>query len=268
MKKIAEIEIEKTIYRIDLNKFHDLSIPIDIDTPSPTFYDKEPLKIHHYKDEKNQIWKLEDGAACNIPVINLNIHCGATHSECRSHITKESLYISKIIKDSFIPSILISVEPNNNIESESYHCSIKENDLIITKMMLQKQLNSIKKNTVKALIVRTLPNIENKVISKNYNKDHNAFFSNEAIDYIKSFGINHLIVDLPSIDKFDDGGLLGNHQIFWDLKKSGNDNTITELAYIKNTIKDGFYLASINVLNLNLDTSPSRPIIYPILKQA
>ena len=65
--------------------------------------------------------------------------------------------------------------------------------------MLQKQLTLIKKNTVKALIVRTLPNIENNVISKNYNIDHNAFFSNEAIDYIKLLGINHLIVDLPSI---------------------------------------------------------------------
>ena len=82
----------------------------------------------------------------------------------------------------------------------------------------------------------------------------------------KSLEIDHLIVDLPSIDKFDDRGSLGNHKIFWNLEEKPNYNTITELALIKNEIKDGLYLFSLNMLNLNLDASPSRPIIYPILK--
>ena len=267
MKKIAKIEIGKSVYKIDLNQSYDLSIPIDPNKKSPSFYDKEPLKIKYYNDSK-KVWEMKKGSTCNIPVINLNIHCGSTHTECRSHITKESLNISEIIKDSFIPTILISVKPTESIGDETYHHNLTNKDLIITKSILKNKLEPYKINNINGLIIRTLPNLENEVIIKNYNLQHNAFFSNEAIHYLKSLKIEHLIVDLPSIDKFDDGGLLGNHQIFWDIKKEPNENTITELAFIKNDIKDGSYLLSLNILNINLDASPSRPMIYPILKKS
>tara|TARA_Y100001970_G_C14021868_1_gene743962 strand:+ start:124 stop:924 length:801 start_codon:yes stop_codon:yes gene_type:complete len=266
MKKIAKIEIGKKKYTIDLNKFYDLSIPIDINKKSPSFYDEKPIIIKYYKDQDNKIWSTKDGAPCNIPIIDLNIHCGTTHSECRSHITKESLTISEVIKDFFIPSILLSVEPQDTINNETYHCNFNNKDSIITERLLKKHLELYKGKSIKAIIIRTLPNIENEVLSKDYNKEHNPFFSNEAILYIKSLGIEHLIVDIPSIDRFDDGGNLGNHQIFWGLTDIPNNNTITELAFISNEIKDGFYILSLNVSNINLDASPCRPIIYPILK--
>ena len=111
-----------------------------------------------------------------------------------------------------------------------------------------------------------MPNSKTQ-LTKNYNTNNNAFLSNEAIYYLKSIGVKNLIVDLPSIDRYDDGGLLGNHKIFWDInKKECNNNTITELAYINDKIKDGEYLLSLNIMNLKLDASPSRPIIYKILK--
>ena len=265
MKKIAKIAIKKNEYQIDLNAFYDLSIPIDMNKKSPSFYDNQPLAINYYKDQYNKIWKTEYGAACNIPIIDLNIHCGSTHTECRSHITKEDLHISKIIKDSFIPSSLISIKPDNSVGVDSYHHDIDDKDLIITKKSLENKLQLSKKNKIEAIIIRTLPNIENEIISKNYNKDSNPYFSNEAISYIKSLGIKHLVVDLPSIDKLNDGGHLGNHQIFWNLKDTPNNNTITELAFIKNEIKDANYLLSLNILNMNLDASPCRPLIYPLL---
>jgi hypothetical protein len=59
---------------------------------------------------------------------------------------------------------------------------------------------------------------------------------------------------------------LGNHKIFWNIDKEGNNNTITELAIIKNEIEDGLYLLSLNILHVKLDASPSRPLIYPLLK--
>ena len=268
MKKIAKIVIKKSEYQIDLNNFYDLSIPIDIDKKSPSFYDSNPLTINYYKDQTEKVWNTKDGAACNIPVIDLNIHCGSTHSECRSHITKEKLYISKIIKDSFIPSILISVEPSNDMAEETYHYDVEDEDLIITKKILREKIGSLKETNINTVIIRTLPNIEAEMICRDYNKRKNPFFSNEAISYIKKLGVQNLVVDLPSIDKFDDGGLLGNHRIFWNLKEEPNNNTITELALIKNEVKDGYYLLSLNILNMNLDASPCRPLIYPILKKS
>ena len=81
MKKIAKIKIKRDWcnghdeYKINLSRFYDLSIPINSDGKSPSFYDKEPLKNHYYKDKDNKARSKEDGAACNIPVMKLNIHC-------------------------------------------------------------------------------------------------------------------------------------------------------------------------------------------------
>ncbi len=268
MRKIAKIKIKDKKYEIDLNKFYDISISIDIDKKSPSFYDEDPIKINYYKDQNNKIWSTKEGASCNVPIIDLNIHCGSTHSECRSHITKEDLYISEIIDSSFMPCILISVEPTKLIGHDNYHCKTDEKDYIITKEILLDKLESSIDNNIEALIIRTLPNIPDEISSKNYNNEENPFFSNEAINYIRLLGIKHLVIDLPSIDKINDGGLLGNHRIFWDLEKEGNRNTITEFALIDNSINDGFYLLSLSILNINLDTSPSRPLIYPILKKS
>ena len=264
MPNISNIKIDNYNYQIDLNSPNDISIPID-GIKSPSFYDDTPIKVSYYKSG-NKVWNIGTGASCNIPIISLNIHCGTTHTECRSHITKEDVSITDCIKHLFTQSYLISVEPMSDIKKDTYHHRIKKNDLIITKDMLYKKINSIDKQFLKSLIIRTLPNSSIR-LAENYNNHNNAYFSNEAIHYLKSIGIKNLIVDLPSIDKFDDGGELGNHRIFWGIEKNNpNNNTITELAYIESNIEDGEYLLSLNMLNLKLDASPSRPIIYKILK--
>ena len=64
---------------------------------------------------------------------------------------------------------------------------------------------------------------------------------------------------MPSVDKADDGGLLGNHKIFF---KQGR--TISELLYVPNELLDGFGFLQIQIPNWNLDSAPSRPIFYPV----
>ena len=65
-----------------------------------------------------------------------------------------------------------------------------------------------------------------------------------------------------------DNGILGNHRIFWSEKCNPNDvvqsnskKTITELAYIPNNVKDGFYFMNIQIPNFKLDAAPSRPLL-------
>ena len=266
MKKIAEIFIKEKKYKIDLNNFHDLSIPLGADSKSPSFYDENPLKIEYLKDKHDKIWDVTHGASCNVPVMKLNIHCGSTHTECRSHITREKTYVSEIIDNSFLKCLLISLKPEKSIGKDSYHYKLDSNDLIITKKALNRELDKFKDTNINSLILRTLPNHIDEIIKQNYDNIPNCFFSNEAIEYLISFGIEHLVVDIPSIDKLNDGGALGNHKIFWNIDKEGNNNTITELAIIKNEIEDGLYLLSLNILHVKLDASPSRPLIYPLLK--
>ena len=36
------------------------------------------------------------------------------------------------------------------------------------------------------------------------------------MEYIVSLGVKHLLVDIPSVDRLFDDGILSAHNIFWD----------------------------------------------------
>jgi len=69
--------------------------------------------------------------------------------------------------------------------------------------------------------------------------------------------VQHLLVDIPSIDKANDVGQLENHKRFF---KQGK--TISELLFIPDDVIDGFGFLQIQIPNWGLDAAPSRPIFY------
>ena len=95
------------------------------------------------------------------------------------------------------------------------------------------------------------------------------FFSIDSMNYIVSLGVRHLLVDIPSVDRLFDDGILSAHNIFWETKrKELNDNTacktITEMVFVPNEIEDGKYLLNLQIAPFAADAAPSRPIIYNI----
>ena len=256
------IKHKKHKYEIDSNNGVDISIPVKFNADeNPKFYDTSNPKKHYYESTGVE-YNINMGAGCSVPLVTMNIHCSGTHTETANHVIKDASTISDIKKINFIPSQLISIAPERGT-SESYHSNINKSDWVITKNNLMKSLDSID-DFIDSLIIRTLPNKEDKKI-KNYNSGDHPFLSNEAIFFLKSIGIKHIVIDTPSIDKFDDGGKLGNHKIFFtNDDKSTNKNTVTELAFIPNHCVDGIYLLCIGVPNFKLDAAPSRPIIYKI----
>lgn len=80
-------------------------------------------------------------------------------------------------------------------------------------------------------------------------------------------GIRHLLIDLPSVDREKDEGKLSAHKAFWNYPGDAvrHDATITELIFVENSVQDGLYLLNLQLLNLQLDVSPSRPLLYKLL---
>ena len=75
--------------------------------------------------------------------------------------------------------------------------------------------------------------------------------------------IRHLLLDLPSVDREEDDGLLLAHKAFWQYPATIRQNcTITEMIYVDNAVKDGVYLLNIQIASFELDVSPSKPVIY------
>ena len=95
------------------------------------------------------------------------------------------------------------------------------------------------------------------------------FFSIEAIEYVVSLGVQHLLVDSPSLDRLFDDGQLTAHNMFWETKQKifntkTQHKTITEMIFVPKEVKDGCYLLNLQVPAFVSDAAPSRPILYQI----
>ena len=258
-------------YKIDTSKMIDLSIPYFFNGNQPNFFDVEKGKLTPLKTQAYS-WSVQDGASCNVPEISMNIHCTGTHTESVGHLLKNPGDIGSILTESFFSSILITISPElcHNV-NEKYHCKVSDEEYIITAASIKRQFEMWKDFQPDALIIRTLPNHQRKQFLR-FNESIPPFFTNDALKLIHKLKIKHLIVDVPSVDRMDDKGLLGNHRIFWgdglnanSEVNSDSQKTITELAYIPNTAKDGLYFLNIQIPHFVCDAAPSRPLLYSVV---
>ncbi len=271
------IEINNQIYTIDGENPLDISIPLNFNGAQPNAYGVE--KAQSKPCEAGEIvGDTRQNGSCNFEQITFIPHCNGTHTECVGHITNERISIHDCLKDVFIPAALISVEPENaNETNENYAIELNENDKLITRKAienaLQIQNSKFKIQNTEGLIVRSLPNDENK-LKREYLEIIPPFFSTEAMKFIREIGIKHLLVDMPSIDRIFDEGKLSNHRIFWNVEqgkfelneKSLRNNTITEMIFVPNSIADGFYLLNLQIAAFASDASPARPVLFRVFE--
>lgn len=235
-------------YTADLNNPFDLSISMGIN--SVLAWGVSSLDIKPFQ-RNNWIADVTLGSPVNFNNIFFNPHAHGTHTECVGHISSNKESINQELKRFFFISKLISVSPKK-----------QNQDFVITKSMIEKLVNE--EDGIDALIVRTLPN-SNKKLSKNYTGTNPPYLLQEAAKYIVEIGIKHLLIDLPSVDREQDDGLLTSHKAFWNYPINTRRNcTITELIYVDNSISDDFYLLNLQFSPFENDASPSRPLIFKL----
>ncbi|CAN5435195.1 cyclase family protein [soil metagenome] len=265
-------------FQINLSEPLDISIPLRFNGVQPNAYGAEKARAKAC-EAGSLIGDTRYGGSCNFEQIKLIPHCNGTHTECIGHITNQRISITDCLKDVFIPTAIISVEPETMLESEeTYPFELKKNDQLITQTAIKKGLNRIKNeafqpsNNLESIVIRTLPNSEGK-LNASYLDEIPPFFTNEAMKHIAELKINHLLVDLPSIDRIFDNGKLSNHRIFWNVEpgsfeinaNSKLNNTVTELIYVKNEIADGYYLLNLQIAPFVADATPSRPVLFKLI---
>lgn len=243
------------------NKEIDLSKPIDISLPISNT-DENPIAWYIEKPEINPVvfgdWigKVSEGSSTNFNNIFFNPHGHGTHTECLGHITHEFYSINQCLKQFFFSAELISIAPE----------SIRE-DSIISKHQIE---NAINGKFPEAIIIRTLPNLDSKK-HKKYSNTNPPYLAEDAAIFIREIGIQHLLIDLPSVDREEDEGKLLAHKAFWNVKNVTNLNddarmncTITEMIFVDDCIKDGSYILNLQIASFENDASPSKPILYKL----
>ncbi|MFO0322205.1 MAG: cyclase family protein [Bacteroidota bacterium] len=247
---IASVFHKGKNYPIDFYQPIDISISLREGENCVNAWYVDPMKLEVVKN-KNWIGDINEGGSVNFRNIIFNPHGNGTHTECVGHISKEFITINKCLKKFMFVSELITILPTQ----------IENGDFVITKKQLEVALEEARPE---AIIIRTLGNGLNK-LSMQYSNTNPPYILDEAILFLNSIGVEHLLIDLPSIDKEHDEGKLLAHHAFWQYPNNTQfEKTITELIYVPNEITDGTYILNIQIASFENDASPSKPIIYKI----
>lgn len=246
----ATITHKKQTFEVDLSKPLDISIVLQHGSENPNAWYLDPPKIEPVQ-MGDFIGSIAAGAPTNFNNIAFNPHSHGTHTECLGHITEEFHSINERLKTYFFTAEVISVTPVKVM-----------GDFVITQEQIQQHL--VGKNP-DAVVIRTLQNTADK-LRKQYSNSNPTYLLKEAAIYLREIGVQHLLVDLPSVDKEKDGGELLAHNAFWNTGGKARLNaTITEFVFVKDEIVDGSYFLNLMIAPFKNDASPSKPILYKIL---
>jgi len=193
--------------------------------------------------------------------ISLPLKDGATGPKCfyapdfsiEPFKSKKIVSINKSLTQYHFIAQVISIKPEK----------LDNGDLVIKK----EHLSNLRKTKVpKALIIRTLPNAASKR-KKNYSGTNPPYLETAAMEQIVKLGIEHLLIDLPSVDREEDEGKLAGHKIYWNYPKKDRVHcTITEMIFVDFHISDGLYLLNVQIAPFELDATPSKPVLYKLKK--
>ena len=239
----------------------DLSNPLDISIPlrddpqqvncfwAPLF-EVSPVRSGDF------VGSTAEGGLLNFMNVRINPHGNGTHTECVGHISREPVSIHKTLRKSHFLARLITVIPQK----------LSNGDRCITRQAIAQALEG--EEDLEALIIRTTPNDLDKQ-KRNYSGTNPVYMEKDAMELIVERKVKHLLIDLPSVDREEDGGALVAHNTFWNyfgnMDGCRREATITELIYVPDSILDGMYLLNLQTASFDIDVSPSKPLLYKML---
>lgn len=248
---IAAITHHGRTWRIALNDPIDLSIPLDANSPGPRAWHVGPPTFTPVQDG-GTTYAVKDGAPVNFRDAFFNPHGNGTHTESVGHITPEVHPVGSIFQRYWFAAQLISVLPAERRTADGM-------DKVIT---LELMRGAIGEHIPEALVVRTWPNDGDKRI-RQWTGTNPPYVEQEACAWLRSIGVRHLLLDLPSVDREKDDGKLAAHHAFWDYPNTLDlRRTITEMIHVPDEVRDGDYLLELQVPNFVNDAAPSRPLLY------
>lgn len=248
---LAVVQCNSKRYKIDMSKPIDISIPLRSSEDNVIAWYQNKPEIEPTVYDGSMI-SVKEGAAVNFNGIKFNPHAHGTHTECVGHVTDKVHSINKNLKQFFFLAEVITVAPEKHGE-----------DFIISRKQLQFAIGNKKR---RAIVIRTMPNTKEK-LSQKYSNTNPPYLTEEAAIYLRKKNVDHLLIDLPSVDRERDNGELKAHHAFWNTSgKIRMNATITELIFVPNRVEDGTYLLNIQIAPFENDASPSKPVLYKTIE--
>ncbi len=268
-----DFEVDGQPFGADLTSAHDLAVRLDFDGPQPNAFHLEPASARAVEAD-GFVGDTGRGGSANCRDVHLNPHGNGTHTECVGHIVDEPVAVGELARRPLMLAALVTVAPVALDKSaEAYRGEHAGDDRVITRSALETAFLAAGAPTgfCEALIIRTLPNPPDK-LRRNYSGANPPYPTDEAVDWLLELDVDHLVLDLPSLDREDDGGTLPNHHRFFGVPagrtslsgEAASGRTVTEMAYVPGSLDDGRYLLNLQLPRFALDAAPSRPLLFGV----
>jgi kynurenine formamidase len=247
----------------DLSRPESIAIPLDFDGPQAACFDAPPASAR----------PLHAGLGCNCEMLTLTPHCNGTHTECVGHLTEDKVAVSERVPGGLVFALLVTLEPAAAAATpEDSDPLPAPGDLLVTAAALDAAFRSHGAAAPRAMILRTTQESRRGPHHHYLGPAPAPYLSRQAAAWLVDHGIDHVVLDLPSADRAEDGGLLTAHRIFFGLPAGSRrardasrpQASITELAWIAPALPDGPYLLDLQMPAFLSDAAPSRPLLYAV----
>jgi arylformamidase len=250
-------------FAVNFNAATSLALPQEFNASQPQHFgapaaSSAAFRIGSFEGE------VARGASSNCQRITLIPHCNGTHTESASHLTVAQRPLYDIIPAAPIPALLLTVEPMHHADSgEDSMPAPQAADQLITRGALIKAWRDATP-APRALLLRT---------GTHWSDPAPPFLSQQFTQELVARGIEHLVTDLPSVDRLADEGRLTAHRVFFGLPAGSTDLaaatrahcTITELATFPPHLGDGPCALQLQIPMFSGDAVPSRPLHLPYI---
>lgn len=239
-------------YRSTAAVASDAAIPLAFDGGGPCAFGAQPAMLDPLV-VGDFTGRMGTGATCNASVLHLAPHGNGTHTESVAHIADDGPPVPALLNGGWMPAWLVSVDAAGGpIEAAA----------------LEQALERSRAAGAVALLVRTRPNTTEKLTRQYPGEAMPPWFEVMAARAVAEAGIEHWLVDLPSLDRLDDTALPA-HRAFFGLPAGARSArgarrrfcTVTEMIYVADELADGLYLLDLQVPRWSLEAVPSRPLL-------
>lgn len=248
---------------VDFNAAVSLALTMDFNSAQPQHFGapaatSQPFQVGSFEGA------VVRGASCNCQRITLIPHCNGTHTESASHLTVQQRPLQEIVPAAPLRAMLVTAHPAHCADTDDDSIPAPQHsDRLITRATLDAWRDNIAGTT--ALLLRTGTRWDDPVP---------PYLSRQFMSELVAAGIEHLITDLPSVDRLQDEGRLTAHRIFFGLPERSTDLalatrahcTITELAHFPARLVDGPCAVQLQIPALTGDAVPSRPLYLPLVQ--
>jgi arylformamidase len=250
---------------IDLAQPIDLSLPVRFDAEAGRAFGLPAARAHAVLDAQH--------ASCNCASYTITPHGDGTHTEGVGHLLTDVVPVNELLHAPLLPALLVSVEPRrlDDVQDEITGNHAPD-DRVVDEDGLRIAIDAARAHLPAgfhptALVIRAAWSAPLRFSGTNP-----PYFTIDAMELVLAQGVSHVLTDLPSLDREDDGGLLGAHRTFFSLAPRQKQidgppprRTVTELCAIPAHVSPGPYALSLQLAPLVADAVPSRPLLFPLV---